>query len=245
MSDFANYYLTHKQCDNVDAPLECDLLIADPPFELWPEFYEKVNKWGNQCEHVLAFSKQPHTARMQVALMDQGLQFICEYIWYYTDTQTFRAKYMPLLHHETISVFSRNKKGINMENIRESIRRPTEKRQYKTNLTRGKTGERIYWEPNPNGSWRSSVIPIQRTQSGILLKNPTPIGAKPTLLFDALIPAFGQKAVFDPFCGAGAAGVASLKCNRNYYGIDANADYLETAKQRISIEIEAHRNHID
>lgn len=38
----------------------------------------------------------------------------------------------------------------------------------------------------------------------------------------------------DPFAGSGTVGVVSLRHNRNFVGIDLNADYIEMARKRIS-----------
>lgn len=40
--------------------------------------------------------------------------------------------------------------------------------------------------------------------------------------------------VFDPFCGSGTTGVVCKKLGRKFIGIDNNAEYLDTAKKRIS-----------
>lgn len=40
--------------------------------------------------------------------------------------------------------------------------------------------------------------------------------------------------VLDPFCGSGTAGVAALTTGRGFVGIDANPDYVEMARRRIS-----------
>jgi len=40
--------------------------------------------------------------------------------------------------------------------------------------------------------------------------------------------------VFDPFCGAGTAGLVALGNGRNFIGIELNADYIELAHERIA-----------
>jgi DNA modification methylase len=40
--------------------------------------------------------------------------------------------------------------------------------------------------------------------------------------------------VLDPFFGSGTTGIAALKNNRNFIGIEVNSDYIEIAKSRLS-----------
>jgi site-specific DNA-methyltransferase (adenine-specific) len=39
--------------------------------------------------------------------------------------------------------------------------------------------------------------------------------------------------VLDPFCGSGTTGVASIKHNRNFVGIEMDAEYCKLAGKRI------------
>ena len=39
--------------------------------------------------------------------------------------------------------------------------------------------------------------------------------------------------VLDPFMGSGSAGVAAVRNNRNFIGVELNSDYYKTANQRI------------
>ena len=41
--------------------------------------------------------------------------------------------------------------------------------------------------------------------------------------------------VLDPFCGSGSTGVAALRENRNFVGIDLSEHYTEIAKQRCAV----------
>jgi len=49
--------------------------------------------------------------------------------------------------------------------------------------------------------------------------------------------------VLDPFSGAGTTGVAALKNNRKYVGVDLNSDYHEIARNRIRNHKEVPTNH--
>ena len=222
----------HGDCREILPELpKVDLVLTDPPFENYsPDWVTEYATLLPEHEHHIVFSKFPYTGIIQTHF--NKFPLVTEYIWYYTDTCTFRSKYMPLLHHETISVFSKNTKSIDMERIREPTRRPGVKPHYKTNKTRGHTGNKKYWGNNPGGSWRSSVIPVQRTMRGSLLKVQTPIGVKPVELFDSIIPAYGSGLILDPFLGSGTTAYCAKKLNRKCIGIEIDEKYCEIAANR-------------
>ena len=58
----------------------------------------------------------------------------------------------------------------------------------------------------------------------------TTLGWEPTCDHDAeVVPA----TVLDPFCGSGTTGVAALRHERGFIGIELNPDYIELARERI------------
>ena len=42
--------------------------------------------------------------------------------------------------------------------------------------------------------------------------------------------------VLDPFCGSGSTGVAAIRENRNFVGMDLSAHYTEIATRRCAVE---------
>lgn len=63
-------------------------------------------------------------------------------------------------------------------------------------------------------------------------KHPT---QKPEKLLERIILTCTKEGdlVLDPFCGSGTTGVAAVRFNRGFIGIDQNSDYLEIALKRI------------
>jgi site-specific DNA-methyltransferase (adenine-specific) len=63
-------------------------------------------------------------------------------------------------------------------------------------------------------------------------KHPT---QKPLELLERLVLACTQEGdmVLDPFCGSGTTGVASVKHNRKFVGIDSSSEYVKLSKSRI------------
>jgi DNA modification methylase len=60
---------------------------------------------------------------------------------------------------------------------------------------------------------------------------------KPLELFEDIVIWCSNKGdtVFDPYMGSGTTGVASLKNERNFIGIDNNSDYVAIAQERIRV----------
>jgi len=70
-----------------------------------------------------------------------------------------------------------------------------------------------------------SIKPPARNEK-LYGKHPT---QKPLALLDRIIRASTNKddLILDPFCGSATTGVAALKCERRFIGIDANIEYLD------------------
>lgn len=218
-----------------------DLVILDPFFDeanaIVDEINSKVRRILKEDGIVIWFSKTPHNAKTQVET-EKFFEFENEYIWHYKDTSTYRSKNMPLIEHEHIMVFHQGDKSkINMENIRMKHRRPDADRQYKTDKCRGtEMDEKKYWEPHPDGNWRSSVVEINRTLKGDLLDyDDLPVGVKPVELLEILVNGYSEEGdkVLDPFMGTGTTGVACQRSGREFIGIEKEQDYIEIAENRM------------
>ena len=144
---------------------------------------------------------------------------------------SYRDKAMPLMHHETISVYTKNKKYIDMEAMREAPRTPGATRKFSTSKHRGKRGKDIYWEPHEGGSWRSSVIQKQRLISSNKDQK-IPIGVKPVELMYELLAGYGGP-VFDGFMGSGTTAVACQRLDLPFVGVEVDRDIFETACARV------------
>jgi len=206
------------------------VIVLDPPFELYsPDWIMNLEAALPECDHMIVFSKFPYTGLVQTEF--KKLPLVAEFIWHYTDMCTFRAQHMPLIHHETISIFSRDKGDIDMG----AIRRPhavTKPPKFTTRKSRGKEGKPLHWQQDDRGGWPSSVIHKQRSLDGELLGESTPIGVKPVDLIMQFLPAF-PGGVLDPFMGSGSIGVAAMKMGRFYEGIELDVDNYNLAVERI------------
>lgn len=101
-------------------------------------------------------------------------------------------------------------------------------------------------DANPNGRYPSNIVGevleahqkyfyaprVTRKERGEYNNHPTP---KPISLMEYLIKIYcpeGKK-VLDPFNGSGSSGIAAIKNNRIFYGIDLSKEYCDIAKKRI------------
>ena len=79
--------------------------------------------------------------------------------------------------------------------------------------------------------WTGALTPAKEKTEG---KHPT---QKPLYLLERIIESSTKEGdiVLDPFCGSSTTGVACIKLNRAYIGIDNNVEYIELSKRRLSM----------
>ena len=221
-----------------------DLLFTDPPFELF-KTREFIWSYDHACPehwHNIVMSKFPYTGMVQREFAERPWPLVSEYIWHFTDMSSFRASYMPLIHHETISVFSGRKDAIDLDRIRQPHRRSlAAEPQFKTAKSRGKQGKDLYWQQSEKGAWKSSVIICQRSLTGDMQDKDTtqPVGVKPVEMLMGLLPAYGDGVILDPFMGSGSAAIVAALTGRPYIGIEVDPDYFALAVRRLE---DFHRN---
>lgn len=77
--------------------------------------------------------------------------------------------------------------------------------------------------------WTGALTPKSEKTHG---KHPT---QKPLYLLKRIIEASTNKGdvILDPFCGSSTTGVAALRLNRRYIGIDCSEDFIELSKARL------------
>ena len=86
----------------------------------------------------------------------------------------------------------------------------------------------------PNTQMRSVwAISTPQAQEKVFGKHPT---QNPLALLERIIEASTKEndLILDPFMGSGTTGVAALKLNRRYVGIDVEKQYVALAEKRIS-----------
>ena len=75
------------------------------------------------------------------------------------------------------------------------------------------------------------LIPLVKKVEKVYGKHPT---QKPIELLERIILASTNEGdlVLDPFNGSGTTGIASIRLNRKYIGIEKNEEYCELTKKR-------------
>jgi len=224
-------------------PDECiDLIFADPPYNLsnggftchagkrvsvnkgkWDkskgveEDFDFHYKWIEACKRVLKpngsllVSGTYHSIYVcGFALQKQGWHFINDICWFKPNAAPNLACRMFTASHETLLWVRKDKKAkhhFNYELVKNGtwngdfIKKPNKQMRSVWAITTPKNGEKKYG------------------------KHPT---QKPEALLERIILACSQEndIVLDPFCGSATTGVAALKNNRKFVGIDAEVDYL-------------------
>jgi DNA modification methylase len=224
-----------------------DMILADLPYGttackwdsvlpldvLWKE-YNRICKENGAMVFTCA---QPFTT----VLANSNLKYLkYEWIWEKSQgTNPLNAKIMPLKCHENILVFYKKKPTYNPQFW------------YSTPYTgfsseTSKLGE-VYGDVkskhrnNEDGSRYPKTVLKFKQDKGY---HPT---QKPILLMEYLIKTYTNEneTVLDNTMGSGTTGVAAVKTNRNFIGIEKEKQYFEIAQSRILNEKNLIMNFID
>jgi len=192
------------------------------PFEpLWKEYKRIIKDRG--C--IALFGSEPFSSYLR---MSNIKQYKYDWIWKKERGVGFQiAKYRPMLETENISIFSKGTLNYHPQMIlldkpkKESFARTKSGSSPLAHLNKG---ERIATHRYPK-----SIIEIKRETRKI---HPT---QKPVALLEYLIKTYTLEGetVLDNCMGSGSTGVACINTNRNFIGIEKDAEYFKIAKKRI------------
>ena len=225
-----------------------DAIITDPPYGTtackWDSvipfepMWEQLNRIIKPNGAIVLFGSEPFSSALR---MSNIKNFKYDWIWEKTmPSGMATSSYMPMKYHEIISVFvnkgkptfnkqlaDRNKSGLN---------RAKYKMQGTSNLSNHtKMGNHppTQYDPikvNPKTIVKFKSVP--NTPKGNK-KHPT---QKPIELMEYLIKTYTNEneTILDFTIGSGTTGVAAKNLNRNFIGIENDANYFEIAKDRIN-----------
>ena len=224
-------------------PGTVDMILADLPFGMtrneWdtplplPEFWQAVHRVCKPGAAVVLFSQQPFTAAL---ITSNPRQFRYEFVWIKNRSTGFlNAKKMPLRAHENILVFY--------------DRLPT----YNPQMAKGKAYRCKSGRASSNYGAQHPVITTctgERYPTDVLHFDtvPTTGGAKaghatqkPVDLCAWLIRTYTQQGqtVMDCCMGSGTTGVAAVQEEREFIGIELDAQTFAKAKTRIEAALAA------
>lgn len=214
-----------------------DAIITDPPYgihnnkidipipfnKMWDVLPKILKPKGN----IVLFSSGLFT--YYLALSNVKL-FRYEMIWKKSKCGSpLTAKYMPLKKHENILVFGESAAYYEPQ-MREGA-------PYKRKYTPNKVNNLGYGikgvETNNSGTRHPSTV-LDFPQKWRRQDQLHPM-QKPVELMEFLVKSYCPEGgtVLDFTMGSGSTGVAALKCNRNFVGVELDKDIFEIAKKRI------------
>lgn len=210
-----------------------DAIICDPPYgttacewdkildfnEMWPRLLKLIKPTGS----IVLFGAQPFTAKLINSKSDL---FRYEYIWEKSRATNFlNAKKMPMRKHENILVFYQKLCTYNPQGLIEVNQQIKGKRK-KSGVYR-ETSSNDYIKTHAN--YPHSILKFPSLSNGV---HPT---QKPLDLMEFLVKTYTNEGetVLDFAMGSGSTGVAAVKNNRNFIGIELDKKYFEISKKRI------------
>lgn len=210
-----------------------DAIICDPPYgttacewdkildfnEMWPRLLKLIKPTGA----IVLFGAQPFTAKLINSKSDL---FRYEYIWEKSRATNFlNAKKMPMRKHENILVFYQKLCTYNPQGLIEVNQQIKGKRK-KSGVYR-ETSSNDYIKTHAN--YPHSILKFPSLSNGV---HPT---QKPLDLMEFLVKTYTNEGetVLDFTMGSGSTGVAAVKNNRNFIGIELDKKYFEISKKRI------------
>lgn len=217
-----------------------DMILCDPPYGItarnqWdkvldlPEMWHQYRRVTKPNAAIVLFTAQPFTTQI---ISSNPKEFRYDLIWEKNKATGFlNAKKMPLRIHETILVFYRKTPYYNAQKTgghkpMNAYTKRSDSTNYgasKMNMSGGGSTER----------YPTSVLkfPIINNDSEEKF-HPT---QKPVGLLEFLIKSYTKEGetVMDNTMGSGSTGIATMNCNRNFIGIEANIEFFEKAKARL------------
>lgn len=210
-----------------------DAIICDPPYgttacewdkildfnEMWPRLLKLIKPTGA----IVLFGAQPFTAKLINSKSDL---FRYEYIWEKSRATNFlNAKKMPMRKHENILVFYQKLCTYNPQGLIKVNQQIKGKRK-KSGVYR-ETSSNDYIKTHTN--YPHSILKFPSLSNGV---HPT---QKPLDLMEFLVKTYTNEGetVLDFTMGSGSTGVAAVKNNRNFIGIELDKKYFEISRKRI------------
>lgn len=209
------------------------------PFELLWEHYSRIIKDDGA---IALFGKEPFSSLLRCSNLQM---YKYDWIWIKDTKSNFmQANYQPLNNIEMISIFSKAyareiKNKIKMKYNVQFIKKDAYKipKQSKTTqifATNHKNGK--YEHKNRDTSLRYPYVTLHF--NSVRGKNKLHPTEKPIDLLEYMIKTYTNEGdvVLDNCMGSGSTGVACVRTNRNFIGIELDEKYFNIAKERIESE---------
>lgn len=219
-----------------------DAIITDPPYGTtackwdsvipFDKMWEQLNRVIKPSGAIVLFGSEPFSSALR---MSNIKNYKYDWIWNKKNcTGGYYAKYRPMQQHENVIVFCEGKTVYNpqKEKIEKSDYRYSNTGRIRTVNKVGLYGKEKAGRLKETGErFPKTIIDFQNSNSTGKV-HPT---QKPVALMEYLIKTYTNEGetVLDFTMGSGTTGVACKNLNRNFIGIELDADYFEIAKTRI------------
>ena len=197
------------------------------PFEpLW----EQYNRIIKDNSAIVLFGSQPFTSAL---IMSNLKMFKYEWIWEKDAGSNFATvKYQPMKEHENILVFGKGKTRY-FPIMQERI--GSRKGKETTTIDSGRK-DSVYGTQEGRGILKVGKLRYPRSIQRFNRERGLHPTQKPVKLLEYLIKTYTNEGelVLDNCMGSGSTGVACLKTNRKFIGIEQDDKYFEIAYNRIN-----------
>lgn len=216
-----------------------NLVLTDPPYnktnrnewdkpidlkEWWVEIKRVLKE--NGC--IIITASQPFTTDL---INSNRNWFRYTLVWDKVNVSNpLNAKIMPLVYHEDICVFYKNKPTYNPQKTNPENKRKWKQYASSTNFGEVNSGKEGFVE----GKYPRSILVFSNAKRNGL--HPT---QKPIELFKWLIKTYSNEGdiVLDTFIGSGTTAVACKELNRNFIGFEVNKKYCDITNERLQQNI--------
>ena len=225
-----------------------DFICCDPPYGTTSIKWDSVldfNKMWDQYDRIIKpkgvmclFGSQPFSAQLICSKLEW---FRYELVWNKNKCGSpGLAKKSPMKTHENILIFYKNAGGTYNPQMTEG--KPFKRKSKNKEGYVGKKNDHGYGlKPrkefeNKGTRYPKSILNISRNFSAQQQIHPT---QKPVPLMEWLIKTYSNEGevVLDNCMGSGSTGVAAVRLNRKFIGMEYDDQYFEICQERIPIDI--------
>ena len=213
-------------CDLPYGTTACKWDIIIPFKPLW----EQYNRIIKDNSAIVLFGSQPFTSAL---IMSNLKMFKYEWIWEKDAGSNFTTvKYQPMKEHENILVFGKGKTRY-FPIMQERI--GSRKGKETTTIDSGRK-DSVYGTQEGRGILKVGKLRYPRSIQRFNRERGLHPTQKPVKLLEYLIKTYTNEGelVLDNCMGSGSTGVACLKTNRKFIGIEQDDKYFEIAYNRIN-----------
>ena len=212
-------------CDLPYGTTQCKWDIIIPFDKLWEQYNRIIKDNGA----IVLFGTEPFSSHLRISNLKH---YKYDWIWDKVKGVGYlNARKQPMRNHELLSVFYKKQCIYNPIKTKGHLK----KESINCKVIQSEVYGRINSKTNYSSTERyPRSIQVFSTDTQKTSLHPT---QKPVALCEYLIKTYTNEndLVLDNCMGSGTTGVACVKTNRNFIGIELDKDYFDIAKERIEI----------